>query len=254
MEIIWAIILGVVQGITEWIPVSSSGHLVIIQQLFNLESDILFDLILHLGTLLALFIYFRKDLLNILKSIVSLNFKSPNGKLALFVIIGTIPAALIGFIFHDFFTSLFSSLKYVAIALIFNGLFLFISEKRLGNKELNFKNTFLIGLAQAISIIPGISRSGSTIGTGLLLGIKREDAGKFSFLLSIPIILGASLYEISRNSINSFSLTPLLIGFITSFIFGFLTLKILMKMIKEKKFHYFSYYCIIVGLILLLFI
>ncbi len=254
MELFWPVILGIVQGITEWLPISSSGHLVILQELFRVDVGLLFDLVLHLGTLLAVIIYFRKEIYNIILSVVRFDFKSDGGRLFLFILIGSVPAGVVGFLFNDFVEKLFSSLFVVGIALIITGIFLFVCERWSKERKLNFFDSVLIGIAQAVAIIPGISRSGSTIGTGMLLGVKKEDAAKFSFLLSIPAILGGNIYEFLKGGAGSFEIAPLLIGFLTAFVFGYLSLGFLMRLIRQKKFHYFSYYCIALGLVVLLFL
>ena len=181
-----AVILGLIQGITEWLPVSSSGHLVIFQHLFGLQIPVFFDVLLHVGTLAVVFVVFWRDILEIIKAILKLDFKSEYGRLFIFILLGSIPTALIGLIFHEILVSFFSNLLVVAIGLIITGTLLFFCERKLGKKELTEKDSLLIGLVQGLAIIPGISRSGSTIGTGLLLGIDRDKVTRFSFLLSIP--------------------------------------------------------------------
>ncbi len=245
---VWhAIILGIVQGITEWLPVSSSGHLAIIQNLFKLQGTVTFDVILHLATLSVIFIVFWKDILEILKAIFTLNFKSKYGKLAIFILLGSVPIALVGFFLRTFITQLFYNLLAVGLALLFTGTFLFISEKWVGKKELKWWHSILIGVAQAIAVIPGVSRSGSTISSSLLLKINKEEAIKFSFLLSIPAILGAALLELPQmHSSNWF---PMIIGAFCAGAVGYFALKYLITVIKEGKFHLFSYYCWIMGII-----
>lgn len=247
MEIIYAIILGIVQGITEWFPVSSSGHLVLLQEVFSIDADLLFDVFLHLGSLFVLIIYFWKDILKILKSIVFFDTKSTDFKLAIYIIVGSIPAAMVGLFFHDLLARLFQNLFAVGIAFMITGVVIFLTKYRNLNASLNIKSSLLIGIAQAIAIIPGISRSGSTISVGILLGVKKEDIIKFSFLLAIPAIVGANLLEFRMAP--QIELLPLLWGFIASFIAGYLTLSLLINIIKKGRFHYFSLYCWAIGLI-----
>lgn len=248
-----AIFLGIVQGLTEWLPISSSGHLVILQQTLNLNVPLLFDVMLHFGTLLAIFVVFWKDILNILKSLFSLDFKSENGKMVKFIIIGTIPVALLGFFLHNIFESFFSNLFSVGIALIITGIILLLTKKFRGRKRLNSSDSLLIGIAQAIALMPGISRSGITISTGLLRGIDKEKIYRFSFLLSIPAVIGANLLELSKEVITEIELTPYIIGTITAAIVGYLSLRFLFRILKRGKFYYFSFYCLILGILVLIY-
>lgn len=246
MNIIQALILGIIQGITEWLPISSSGHLVLAQQYFGLDVPLAFDVILHLGTLLVVFIVFWKDILEIAKS--SLKFRwDENTKLLLFIIIGTIPIALVGFFFRDFIKSLFESVLAVGIALLVTGTVLFLTKFTKDKTKLNWWKALIVGIAQAFALIPGISRSGSTISAGLYLGIKREKIAKFSFLMFIPAMIGATILEIGE--IVNVELMPTIVGTLTSIIVGYISLKWLLKIIQKGKFHYFSYYCWILGII-----
>lgn len=253
MNLIESIILGIIQGITEWLPISSSGHLAIVQELFGIEAPLVLDVLLHFATLLVIFAVFWKDIIKIAKSCLKLDFKSEYGKTALFIIIATIPVILAGYFLHDPIESLFSKLYIVGIALIITGILLFASKKRKRNKKLNYKNTFLVGIVQAISLIPGISRSGSTISTALLLGIQREKAARFSFLLAIPAILGATIFELSQGiNIAETPLSVIFAGMLASFFVGYISLKLLLRLIKQKKFHVFAYYCWVLGAIVLI--
>jgi len=246
--LIWqAIILGVVQGITEWLPVSSSGHLAIIQNLFGLEGTVAFDVVLHLATLLVIFLVFWKDIWRILKAVFTLNFKDKYGKFALFIIIGSVPIALVGYFLNSFIKGLFYNLLAVGVALLFSGFLLFISEKWVGKNPVKWWQSILIGIAQAVAIVPGVSRSGATISSSLLLKINRQDAVKFSFLLAIPAIIGASVSELSQTVISNWS--PVVIGSLFSVLVGYVALKWLIKIITEKKFHLFSYYCWLIGIV-----
>jgi undecaprenyl-diphosphatase len=269
MDIIQAIILGMVQGLTEFLPISSSAHLVIVPEILGVKSSLAFDTLLHLGSLFAVVGYFRNDIAKIItsffRSIMDLfrgRFK--NGlyedeykKLSWLLIIGTIPAGLVGILFKDFFESLFSSLLAVGIFLLITGFLLWGAERmphgKKGLKDLNVKNSLAVGIAQALAIAPGISRSGATISAGLFLGIERETAAKFSFLLSIPAILGAVLVQMKdiTNGMDG-TIIVLFAGFISAVIFGYLAIKILLKIIKERSLMIFSYYCWIVGGIILI--
>ncbi|MCD4666786.1 undecaprenyl-diphosphate phosphatase [archaeon] len=251
VSVLESIILGIIQGITEWLPVSSSGHLVIAQQLLGLDVPVIFDIFLHVGTLLVLLLVFWKDILWTIKDFFSLQFHTFYGKLSLFIILGSTPTALIGYYFHDIFVSFFSSLLVVGIALIVTSIILFLSERNEGKKKLRAWDVILIGIVQGLAIIPGISRSGSTIAVGLMRGIDKEKVIKFSFLLSIPAIIGATIFEFSNVKLIDF--WPTLIGTLTSVVVGYFSLRYLIKLIRKRKFHIFGYYCLILGIVILIF-
>ena len=252
ITIIEAIILGIVQGITEWFPISSSGHLVILQNLLGITEPIIFDVMLHFGSLIVLLIVFWKDLIEILKGLLKLDKYYINYVLMLGI--ASIPIAVIGLFFNDFIKGIFNSTKVVGVSLLITALVLFLSrypEKK--TKKLTFLNTIFMGIAQALAILPGVSRSGSTISLGLIQGIKREEAAKFSFLLAIPAILGANLLEL-RNISQISNLGTLFISIITVIIVGYLSLNFLLKLIKKNKFSYFGWYCLVLGLIVIFFL
>ncbi|MFH0856427.1 MAG: undecaprenyl-diphosphate phosphatase [bacterium] len=255
MSIPKAIILGIIQGIAEWLPISSSGHLVIAQEFFGLQNSMVFDVLLHMATLSVVFIVFWGDIKKMIVSVFQWDFKSEYGKLALFIIIGSIPTAIIGILFHDIFEKMFSNLWAVAVALMVTGILLLLTKiKKENTKYINSKNSLLIGLVQGIAIIPGISRSGSTISAGILSGVDKEKAARFSFLLSIPAILGAFLLEavkFSKVGSPGISWLSAAIGMIFAAAIGYCVLKFLLKIIKSDKFHLFGYYC--VGLSIILF-
>ncbi|MFQ5406123.1 MAG: undecaprenyl-diphosphate phosphatase [Candidatus Micrarchaeia archaeon] len=243
-----AVFLGAIQGITEWLPISSSGHLVLAQEFFGLEASLFFDLMLHFGTLLAVLVFFRKDFLEMFKAALRFDFSSEYGRLVLFLILGSIPVALAGFFLHDFFESLFSSVFAVGVALIVTGTFLFLTKDSTGKKNVSFKGALLMGLAQAFAIVPGISRSGLTIGTGLLLGMRREKAARFSFFLAFPAILGATLFEAKNAVFFQEDLAFVLAGTVSAFAVGFLSIGFLLDVVKKRSFHVFAYYTWLIGL------
>jgi undecaprenyl-diphosphatase len=259
VTLIEVFILAVVQGLTEWLPISSSGHLVITQKALGLNLPLIYSVMLHLGTLIVVLTVFRKDIADIIKAVVKRDFETEEGKLALFIVVGSVPTAIIGFIFHDFFESLFSNLPAVGAALLITGAVLFLSEKRLGNKKMNTTDSLLIGLAQAIAIIPGISRSGATISTALLRKIDKKTAFKYSFLLSVPAVLGAAVMESkvfmkSRElAVGNVDIVPLILGAIISMIVGYASLKLLQKIVMNEKIHLFAYYCWLAGATLIFF-
>ncbi|MGQ9460393.1 MAG: undecaprenyl-diphosphate phosphatase [Candidatus Bathyarchaeaceae archaeon] len=253
------LILGVVQGITEWLPVSSSGHLAIIQNYLGLSEEghplIFLDIMLHVGTLVVILLAFREDIVKIVKAVARLDFKTEEGKLALFILVGSVPTALISFTLHGIFESFFENLLAIGIALLVNGFFLFVSERRKNNKELNYLDSLLVGVAQSIAFIPGISRSGITIATGLLRKVKKEDAFRYSFLLSIPAVIGtamaSTITEFRSFSTQDIHLPLVFFGAITSIIVGYVSFKLLQRMVMKGRFHTFAYYCWIVGAIII---
>lgn len=271
-QIIIGILIGIVQGLTEFLPVSSSAHLVFMHELTGFAPNLAFDTLLHIGSLVAVVVYFWNDLVHMFKSFFSSLLDIFRGqfkqgiredkykKLAWLVIIGTIPAGLAGALFKDFFEGLFSNLTAVAIFLIITGLLLWGSEKiskrtkdKTGLKKMTLKDSILIGVAQACAIAPGISRSGATISTGLFLGLERELAARFSFLLSIPAILGAALVQVKDISIGlDVNTGAFIAGFIAAALSGYLAISVMLKLIKERNLLIFAYYCWIVGAFVLI--
>ena len=261
------ILLGIVQGLTEFLPVSSSGHLVIFENLLGFkEPEILLDASLHLGTLLAVCIYFRSDLRKMIQELWA--WVTPGGEsgvgigshalLALMVVVGSIPTAIIGLIFKDPLEKLFGAVTTVGVMLMVTGVIVgltkFISRNHGKLDQVGVWMALAIGTAQGLAIVPGISRSGSTIVCALLLGLKRETAGRFSFLLSIPAIIGAVGLHLESDAIERVGVTPLTMGFIASALVGFFALKLLMGMVKKGHFYYFAPYCWIVGALTIIFL
>jgi undecaprenyl-diphosphatase len=249
MEIIQALILGIIQGITEWLPVSSSGHLVLLQQLFGLGANVAFDALLHIATIIVIFMVFWKDILAIVKSFFSFKWDE-NTKLLLFIIIATIPTALMGLVFQDFFKALFTNMLLLGVFFIINGLILFLTRFiKVKNKALNWWQSFIIGVAQGASIIPSISRSGATVSTGLFFGIKRQTLIKFSFLMAIPAIIGAFILEF--NGLSFENPLALILGSLAALIVGYFSLKLIIRTIEKGKWYVFAYYCFALGIIIL---
>jgi undecaprenyl-diphosphatase len=248
MDILQAIILGIVQGITEWLPISSSGHLVLFQHLFSLNVPIIFDIMLHIGSLFVVMIFFRKEILELISGMIHNDKKY--WKVFFMMVIASIPIALVGYFFQSQILSIFNSLKTVGFALLFTSLMLFLSRYPLKkNKNLSLWNALIIGISQAIAILPGVSRSGSTISTGMMLGIKKEEIARFSFLIFIPAITGALLLHI--NEFSAAMDITLIIGTLVSAVVGYFSLKLLMIIIKKDKFSWFSLYCLILGIVVL---
>lgn len=197
-ELIAALILAVVQGITEWLPVSSSGHLVLVERLIGYEGGLNFEIALHFGTLMAVFVYFGKEIVDILRELFSLRFGTPNGKLGLYVIVGSIPAGIVGFLLRDVIGGV-GDLRLLALGFMVTGIVLVLgiyAPRRL--KPLNGGKAMLIGLAEAFSLLRGISRSGTTIATALWSGMREKDALIFAYLLSVPLILGANVMTVNE--------------------------------------------------------
>ncbi len=273
MDIIQAIFIGIVQGLTEFLPVSSSAHLIFVQQFMGLSADqanLAFDTLLHLGTLLAVVSYFFKDIVEMIKAFflsIADIFKgrfiqefrnNQYKKLAWLVIIGSIPAGIIGVLFKSAFEGMFHSVTLPAFLLLITGVLLFVSQRvNVGNrniKQMGLKETLIIGLGQAIAILPGISRSGATISTGLLLGLEKEFVAKFSFILAIPAILGATLIQIKDIGVGlDANMVPYVFGFLAALISGYLAISLLLKLIKERSLDIFAYYCWIAGGIILIY-
>lgn len=247
MDIFQAIILGIIQGITEWLPISSSGHLVLAQHLFGLTQPLIFDVMLHLGSLLVVFIFFWKEIKELIVGVIK--FEKEKLRLLLFIIIATIPIALVGFFLGDLVEKAFNSLVVVGFGLIFTSFLLFLSrypKKKSG--KLSWGKAAIIGLFQAVAILPGVSRSGSSISSGMMLGIKKEDVARFSFIIFIPAILGATVLELgSLGAVENVS--AMIIGTIVSAVVGFFSLKLLMNIIKKDKFSWFGVYCLILGIV-----
>jgi len=255
-KLLETILLGLIQGLTEWLPVSSTGHLKLAQHFLGWTVPTAFDGILHIGTVIVILFFFRRDIKNILTALTRLDFKSENGKLIPLIIVGTIPTVLIGLVFGDLIESAFSDVLPIAVALIAFGLILYSSK--FGKEQtdnISYTTAIAIGIAQGIAIIPGVSRSGATIVVALLLGIKHEKAFKFSFLLSIPSILGAAgltLYkERSQLVTAGIGWTEIAVGTAAAIVVGYFVLKLLQKTLTKKKFHFFAVYCWILGALLI---
>lgn len=249
-------LLGIIQGLTEFLPVSSSGHLVIFQSLFKVPHSIAFDVVVHLATALAVIVYFWRDILKILNPKSEIRTR----KLLLYLIIGTVFTGIVGLTFKDFFESLFSSVSAVGWFLLLTGLIIVLAEwigkgnRRLG--DLGIWDAILIGLAQGCAIAPGLSRSGTTISASLARNLDRTLAARFSFLLSIPAILGAGLVqskEIIKAGTAGIGLGPLILGFIAAFVSGWIAIKIFMNIIQRTSIKGFAYYCFAVGLLVLIY-
>jgi len=247
MTLIQGLLLGLLQGLTEFLPVSSSGHLVIAQHFFNFSTPpVAFDIFVHLATALAVIIVIKPILLKLNRRLIGL------------ILLASLPAGLIGFFLNQKVEALFNSLVLVGLAFIITAVLLFSTRltHRLARKQttkLTSQNSFIIGLFQALAIVPGISRSGSTITAGLFQRLKPETAFNFSFLLSLPAILGAQLLHLNElTNTGSYSPLSLTVGFFSAFISGLLSLKLLKKLLIKGKLHWFGFYCLLVGSLILI--
>ncbi|RJQ31052.1 MAG: undecaprenyl-diphosphate phosphatase [Actinobacteria bacterium] len=256
MTIIQAIILGIVQGLTEFLPISSSAHLVLLPKLFGwpqlLDSTTLqvnFDIALHFGSLIAVVGYFWNDLNKMALSVTGKRQNSSERRLLVFLLIATLPAAIFGIVFKDFFEQLFDKPLLVAFFLIGTGLIIVLAESAArphkSLKEMTFSESLAVGFGQALAIIPGISRSGSTISIGIWSGLKRQEAARFSFLLSVPVILGATIVSLSDFKFEYLGVT--LVGFISSLIMSYLAIKYLISYLKRGNLRIFALYCFLAG-------
>ncbi len=271
MNIIQAIFMGLAQGISEFLPISSSAHIVFTSTIYKIltganfqttgQEEIFFDILIHLSTLLAVIIFFFKDIKQIAKGfaegIKSRDYQNPDFKTGIFVIIATFLTCVIAFFIKDVAHKLTENPLYVSILLLFTGCILFFSEKLKGKtKELNLKTAIFIGIAQGFAVFPGLSRSGLTIATGIYNGLDRLRAAKFSFILSVPIIILASmvypLLELDMAEIKTFNYNAMAAGCICSFVSGFLCIKYFMKFLEKFSLKGFAYYCWIIGILMII--
>jgi len=241
-----AIILSIIQGITEWFPISSSGHLALTQHFFGFQ-NLPFDVYLHFASIIAVLIIFKKDILNLL------NLKNKqNIKYIFLIIIAIIPAFLFGVLFKKYIAASFHNLTFIGIFFIFSGLIIYLTKfTKETRTKIKSTEALFIGLMQVFALFPGISRSGMTISAGLFTGLKKQQVIKFSFLLAIPIILGASLAEAPQILNSNIAYTTLLISFIITLITSLITIRLLLKIIKSNNFYLFGIYNIVLGLMVL---
>ena len=265
-----ALILGILQGLTEFLPISSSGHLIVVEKLLKLNPEMLksFDVSVHFGTLLAIIVYFRKDITDLLKAAFSI-ISDPKGrkvshenkekrKLLLYLVIGTIPAVVVGLLWGDLLDELFRNPVSVAMLFVAVGLAFILIEfihRRRPEAKIDLNKAIVIGAAQAIALIPGVSRSGATICAGLAQGVKREESARFSFLLGSVAIAAAtalSVYQVAKGKVLLPEVWITMIGVVSSFLSGLLAITFLMKFLKKHSLNIFGYYRIIVGAAIIL--
>jgi len=247
MTLFQAFILGIVQGITEWLPVSSSGHLVILEYLFGIKETLSFNIALHFASVIVIFIVFWKDIKDLIIGVFKKDKKSL--KMFFYYFLASIPAAIFGILLKNSLEIVNQNLFLIGIFLIITSFILFITKfNKKNNKKIDTKNSLFIGLAQACAILPGISRSGMTVSMGLRRGIDKEEIAKFSFILAIPAILGAAILDI-RNLQSIQNMEAVIIGMIICLIVGVLSLKFLLNIIKKNGLYKFSPYCLTLGIL-----
>ena len=268
MHTLQAVITGAIQGLSEFLPISSSAHIVFSNELYeiitkttppSLQEEIFFGIIAHLATLLAVVIYFFKDLKEIIYgffiSLGKKDFKNQNIKLVGYIFLSTLITSLIGLLIKDKVENIISNPSIICILLFITGLILLFSEKMYkGNKEIDLKTSIFMAIAQGLAVFPGFSRSGLTISTALFCGMDRLKAARFSFLMSIPIITLASLIypliELDLAQISTFNLKAMFLGFLASFVVGYLCIKYFMKLLAKLSLRIFSYYCLVAAVVM----
>lgn len=262
IEILKAILVGLVQGLTEFLPVSSSGHIVIAQEILNIKfednENLLFAIVLHFATALSTIVIFRKDIAQIFKGL--LQFKNNEEfQFSLKIVLSMIPAALVGVLLKDTLEELFSNLLIVGVMLLITACLLYFADKAKNTgKDISIKDSFIIGIAQGFAaLLPGLSRSGSTISTSILLGDDKSKAARFSFLMVLPLIFGATAKmfldasETGGLAIDGMPIGALTAGFVAAFISGLIACKWMINLVKKSKLSYFSVYCVVVGVLVI---
>jgi len=266
MELIQIFILGVIQGIAEFLPISSSAHLIIFRDIFGIgsfltgEFEMSFDIALHFGTLLAIFVYFFKDFFNMIKDGFTKGVKTTDGKILWYIVAATIPAAVVGLLFEDVIDSLVrGNYVLISVCLAIMGIIIYVCDKNnkqtKGFKEMTIKDALIIGCSQVCALIPGFSRSGTTIAASRCLKMKREDAAKFSFFLSAPVVAGAVLIKLLKGemiSLITYNPTMFILGVFVSFVSGLLCIKFLLKYIKSHGYNVFMWYRLGLALLTLI--
>ena len=261
-QLVNTVFLGLIQGLAEWLPISSTAHLKIAEHYFGLETlgnNALFNLILHLGTLIAVIFYFRTEIIDILKALIHLDFKSEYGAMIPPIIVATIPTGIIGLIYDRYLQKPLDQLLIFGITFIIGATLVYTSK--IGKEKtdkISYPTAVIMGIAQGFAVFPGLSRSGATVSSSLLLGVKREKAFKFSFLLSIPAIIGDTAVEayLNRHEIATAGLgidpIQVLIATIIAMVVGYIAIKVVSKTVSSKKFHYFAFYTFLLGTALIL--
>lgn len=268
MEVFKAIIVGIVQGLTEFLPVSSSGHIIIAQEVLGLdygeEDNLLFAVVLHGATALSTLVVFKKDVFEIFKGLLDFR-KNDSQRFTLSILVSMVPAVIVGLFFIETLEQLFSNLLIVGCSLLVTSLLLLFADRTTSDgKPVNMIRAFIIGVGQMFAaIFPGLSRSGTTISTALLMGIDRDKAARFSFLMVLPLIIGATIKKILDTSITqsetieqtgSMTISALSLGFLAAFLSGLLACRWMIKLIRNAKLYYFSIYCGIMGIVVMAYV
>lgn len=266
MEIYQGVMLGILQGLTEFLPVSSSGHLVLGQHLFGITEPVLsFDISLHVGTLVAIGVVFYRDiaaLVGALARFARSGFswrmvgEDPVVRMGMLIVVGSVPTAVLGLVFKKYCMAMFSSVTLVGVMLLLTGTFLWMTRKVQGSGvgigKVSFRTAVVVGVCQGVAVIPGISRSGATISAGLFLGIDRDTAARFSFLMSLPAILGAEVLSVKESLETGFLMDQATVyGTLAAFVVGYAALVLLMKLVRQGRFYLFAPYCWCVGIVAL---
>ena len=265
LSIIDSIILGAVQGITEFLPISSSGHLIIARDILGMsqEGGLAFDAILQLATVCAVILYFRKDIWDLIVNVLKGFQDKEKNKLTIYLIVGTIPAVVLGLLLESRMETIFRSIHVVILTLVIGSVVMFIADKIFAKREvkseLTIKKSIIIGLFQSLALFPGMSRSGMSISGGYFMGLSKDLAVRFSFLLAVPIIFGSGLVKlieiIQEPSLVSGGVSVLITGFISAFVFGWIAIDFLLKFLKTNTFTVFVVYrLLLVGVLLVLFV
>jgi len=260
LGILEALVLGLIQGLTEFLPVSSSGHLELAKALFGDESlpeeSLLFTVVLHFATALSTVVVFRKEVAEILRGLLQFK-RNEETEFSIKIVLSMIPAAVIGVAFNDEIEALFAQqILLVGAMLIITGLLLFLADRaKRTDKSVSYPNALIIGLAQAIAILPGISRSGATISTSVLLGIDRQKAARFSFLMVVPLIFGKMAKDVLDGQLmeSQIEIMPLALGAIAAFVAGVVACNWMIALVKKSQLRYFSFYCFAVGILAIIF-
>ncbi|AIC94168.1 MULTISPECIES: undecaprenyl-diphosphate phosphatase [Shouchella] len=268
MTLLEAIILGLVQGITEFLPISSSAHLILVQSMFNMTFEGLsFEILLHLASVLAVILYYRKDIYEIIRGFFAFfTNRTPQNRsmfmFAVYLIVATGITGIAGILFEDYIGETFRAPIFIALALAITGLFLIIIERfvKLGNrteKEMTIWDSIFVGLGQCLALIPGLSRSGTTLIVGMFAGLSKETAVRFSFLLSIPVILGSSVLAIrdltSGELLEQTTVTALGLSFLVTFVASWIGIVFFINLVRKSKLVYFAVYCFVVAILVFIF-
>jgi len=256
MDILQAIIYGIIQGLGEFLPISSTAHITLVPWLFGWKDPgLAFDIALHMGTLLAVVIFFWKDWIKLIKAGFT-DIKSKEGRLFWYIMLACIPGGIFGLLFEDQIETTFRNPLLIGVMLIVMGIVIYVADKysksEIVLKDIGFKRSFLIGVSQALAMIPGVSRSGITMATGRALSIKREDAARFTFLLSTPFIFLSGVYKAKDLVSVSIDMVPFLIAVVTAGIVGALSIKFILEYLKRKGFGIFAVYRFILGAVLII--